>query len=151
MCLKNLDLCSSHYSQTRVPFFRPCHITLAHLLHFLRHFTLPTTLKNALLCVICAKLCAIFLCSACLCLFIFLNSSLRCSFFVTCILCKLKEEICVSIASFDFRDEPKSLEVLSPPEGCKPGDRVYSEGSNSESTDQKAELKKKLWEKLQVV
>lgn len=48
------------------------------------------------------------------------------------------------------RDEPKSLEVLSPPEGCKPGDRVYSEGSNSESTDQKAELKKKLWEKLQV-
>ena len=49
-----------------------------------------------------------------------------------------------------FRNEPRAVEPLTPPEGCKPGDKVFVEGYNSGKPDDELKPKKKIWEKLQV-
>ena len=48
------------------------------------------------------------------------------------------------------RNEPKAVEPLNPPEGCKPGDKVFVEGYDSGKPDDELKPKKKIWEKLQV-
>ena len=49
-----------------------------------------------------------------------------------------------------FRIEPRAVQPLTPPEGCKPGDKVFVEGYNSGKPDDELKPKKKIWEKLQV-
>ena len=48
-----------------------------------------------------------------------------------------------------FRDEPKAVEVLDPPAGSSPGDRIVI-GSFEGTPDVVLNPKKKVWEKLQV-
>lgn len=49
-----------------------------------------------------------------------------------------------------YRDEPRAVEPLIPPEGSAPGDRIYFDGHNSDKPDEQLNPKKKVWEKLQV-
>ncbi|XP_054723406.1 tyrosine--tRNA ligase, cytoplasmic-like [Uloborus diversus] len=47
------------------------------------------------------------------------------------------------------REEPQKVEPLSPPEGSKPGDRVFVEGYEDSQPDEQLNPKKKVWETLQ--
>ncbi|CAH0718305.1 unnamed protein product, partial [Brenthis ino] len=47
-------------------------------------------------------------------------------------------------------DEPKQVEVLSPPKESSPGDRIVVEGYETGQPDEVLNPKKKIWEKLQV-
>lgn len=49
-----------------------------------------------------------------------------------------------------FRDDPKQVEPLLPPEGAIPGERILIENYESGSPDAVLNPKKKVWEKLQV-
>lgn len=51
---------------------------------------------------------------------------------------------------FFCRDEPKAVEILNPPEGSTPGERVFVEGFENGTPDEVLNPKKKVWEKLQV-
>ncbi|KAK7108880.1 tyrosine--tRNA ligase, cytoplasmic-like [Littorina saxatilis] len=46
-------------------------------------------------------------------------------------------------------DEPRAVEPLMPPAGSAPGERVFVEGYESGTPDEKLNPKKKVWEKLQ--
>ena len=48
------------------------------------------------------------------------------------------------------REEPRSIDPLQPPEGSKPGDKVFFEGFEGKVADEVLNPKKKVWEKLQV-
>ena len=49
-----------------------------------------------------------------------------------------------------FSNEPRAVEPLNPPAGSAPGDRVFVEGYESGTPDERLNPKKKIWEKLQV-
>ncbi|KAL8595326.1 Tyrosine--tRNA ligase, cytoplasmic [Nucella lapillus] len=46
-------------------------------------------------------------------------------------------------------DEPRAVEPLNPPASSSPGDKVFVEGFDSATPDEKLNPKKKVWEKLQ--
>jgi len=46
-------------------------------------------------------------------------------------------------------DEPRQVEPLIPPEGSVPGDRVFIEGHEDGTPDERLNPKKKIWEQLQ--
>lgn len=46
-------------------------------------------------------------------------------------------------------EEPRAVEPLNPPEGSAPGDKVFVEGYEDGTPDEKLNPKKKTWEKLQ--
>jgi len=46
-------------------------------------------------------------------------------------------------------DDPRQVEPLIPPEGSSPGERVFIEGHEDGTPDEKLNPKKKIWEKLQ--
>ncbi|XP_042901680.1 tyrosine--tRNA ligase, cytoplasmic isoform X2 [Parasteatoda tepidariorum] len=47
------------------------------------------------------------------------------------------------------REEPREVETLIPPEGSKPGDRVFVDGYENSQPDEQLNPKKKVWETLQ--
>lgn len=49
-----------------------------------------------------------------------------------------------------YRQEPRAVEPLSPPDESSPGERVLIEGYESGAPDQILNPKKKIWEKLSV-
>lgn len=49
-----------------------------------------------------------------------------------------------------FRDDPKQVEVLIPPQDAVAGERVVIENFESGSPDEVLNPKKKVWEKLQI-
>ena len=51
---------------------------------------------------------------------------------------------------FFFREDPRAVEPLVPPEGSLVGERVYIDGFESDNPDDELKPKKKIWEKLQV-
>lgn len=48
-----------------------------------------------------------------------------------------------------FRDDPKQVETLIPPENAVPGERVFVENYEDGKPDDVLNPKKKVWEKLQ--
>lgn len=51
---------------------------------------------------------------------------------------------------FHFREEPKQIEPLSPPEGSSPGEIIFVEGYEGKDPDEELKPKKKVFEKIQV-
>lgn len=56
----------------------------------------------------------------------------------------------IYIFNFNFRDDPKAVEILEPPTGSSPGDKVTVENYSEGQPDDVLNPKKKVWEKLQV-
>lgn len=46
--------------------------------------------------------------------------------------------------------DPRAVEPLNVPEGCKPGDKVFFEGHDAGTPDTELKPKKKVWDSLQV-
>lgn len=55
----------------------------------------------------------------------------------------------MSIFGVIYRDDPKQVETLIPPEGAVPGERVFVENYENGQPDDVLNPKKKVWEKLQ--
>ena len=68
---------------------------------------------------------------------------------VDCIdICTTKQSMYIAWSC--FRDEPRAVEPLDPPQDSCPGDRVMFEGHEEGTPEEELKPKKKIWEKLQV-